>query len=124
MNLEHHLSKIFYYFYFKNFKNGRKSFTDVQEDEIPPLKIIIVGESGVGKSSLLFRYCHEIFQSCIPTTLGYESVVKKVEIENKVVSLVFWDTAGQERFSTILPKDLYRNAHVSDGICVIYCSIL
>ena len=77
------------------------------------MKVVILGESGVGKSSLMFRYCHEIFNACVPTTLGYESVVKKVEIDGKVVSLAIWDTAGQERFSTILPKDLYRRAHVS-----------
>ena len=64
-------------------------------------KIIIIGESGVGKTSLINRYAHGKFQNVSPTAL-VEDVVKEtsVQIDKTVVKmkLVFWDTAGTEKF--------------------------
>ncbi len=59
------------------------------------LKFLIVGDSGVGKTSLLTRYCEDKFHTDFLSTIGVDFKVKKLETETHQVILNIWDTAGQ-----------------------------
>jgi Ras-related protein Rab-1A len=74
------------------------------------LKIVMVGDSGVGKSSLLVRYSDDIFDQNYIATIGVDFRIKTVERNGKIVKLQIWDTAGQDRFKTIT-QSYYRGAH-------------
>jgi len=67
-------------------------------------KIIIFGDGGVGKTTLIARYLTGIFKSDSLITIGVDFHVKKIEIEGKRVSLQIWDFAGEERFRFLLPS--------------------
>jgi Ras-related protein Rab-18 len=79
-------------------------------------KILIIGDSGVGKSCLLLRFCDNEFNEKQLSTIGVDFKVKFMSINNKRVKLAIWDTAGQERFRT-LTSSYYRGAH---GIILVY----
>ena len=80
------------------------------------IQIILVGESGVGKTSLIRRYTNNIFNSNHLETIGIEFYNKEEKINNKIIQIKFWDTAGQEIFHS-LTKNFYRKA---DGIIIVY----
>lgn len=63
-------------------------------------KVLLVGDSGVGKSSILLRYTDDVFQSLQPT-IGVDFRVKTMSVNNRSVKMTIWDTAGQERFRTL-----------------------
>ena len=65
------------------------------------LKILMIGNSGVGKTSILLRYTNNIFSPTFITTIGIDFRTKTVNIDNTDVKLQLWDTAGQERFRAI-----------------------
>ena len=65
------------------------------------LKLLIIGNSAVGKTSFLFRYAEDSFTSAFVSTVGIDFKVKTVERNNKRLKLQIWDTAGQERYRTI-----------------------
>lgn len=65
------------------------------------LKIMLIGNSGVGKSSLLLRFADDYFNPNFPSTIGIDYKVRTVNINGKTVKLQIWDTAGQERFGRI-----------------------
>ncbi|ESN99507.1 hypothetical protein HELRODRAFT_84303 [Helobdella robusta] len=64
-------------------------------------KLLIIGNSSVGKTSFLFRYCDNSFTSAFVSTVGIDFKVKTVFRNDKRVKLQIWDTAGQERYRTI-----------------------
>ncbi|KAJ6249365.1 dystroglycan-related [Anaeramoeba flamelloides] len=72
-------------------------------------KIIIVGDSGVGKSSILVRYLHDEFQTDYDVTIGVEFGSLPLEIMDQTILLQIWDTAGQESFRSII-RPYYRRA--------------
>ena len=79
-------------------------------------KVVLIGESGVGKTSILLRYVSNEFNSQQFSTLGLSYVDKIIQIDNnKKIKLEIWDTAGQEKFRS-LAKAFYRNIDV--GILV------
>jgi Ras-related protein Rab-18 len=80
------------------------------------LKILITGESGVGKSSLLLRFTDDTFDTEQAATIGVDFKVKHINIDGNSVKLAIWDTAGQERFRTLTPS-YYRNAQ---GAILVY----
>ncbi|CAH8536813.1 unnamed protein product [Schistosoma bovis] len=80
------------------------------------LKLLLIGDMNVGKSSLLFRYIDDGFSDTYMSTIGVDFKVKTVMIGNTRVKLQIWDTAGQERFRTIT-STYYRGAH---GIIIVY----
>lgn len=59
------------------------------------LKYLVVGDSGVGKTSLLVRYCEDTFQADYLSTIGVDFKIKRVEMNGCNVTLNIWDTAGQ-----------------------------
>jgi small GTP-binding protein len=76
------------------------------------LKVICVGSSGVGKTSLIGSYFSENFEGNTLPTVAAASTNATVTLENMQVDLQIWDTAGQERFQSI-SKMFYRDAHVA-----------
>ncbi|XP_048597491.1 ras-related protein RABG2 isoform X1 [Brassica napus] len=73
------------------------------------LKVIVLGDSGVGKTSLMNQYVYKKFNRQYKATIGADFVTKELHIEDKSVTLQIWDTAGQERFHS-LGAAFYRGA--------------
>ncbi|CEM22701.1 unnamed protein product [Vitrella brassicaformis CCMP3155] len=80
------------------------------------IKLLLIGDSGVGKSCLLFRFSDDQFTPSHITTIGIDFKIKTIDIDGKRVKLQIWDTAGQERFRTIT-QAYYRSAM---GILLVY----
>jgi small GTP-binding protein len=80
------------------------------------LKLVVVGDSGVGKTCLLLRYTKNVFDPDTQTTLGVEFMTKIVETEKHRIQLQLWDTAGQELFRSVT-RGYYRG---SAGAFVIF----
>ncbi|XP_068129231.1 EF-hand calcium-binding domain-containing protein 4B [Hyperolius riggenbachi] len=79
-------------------------------------KIVVVGNSSVGKTSFLRRFCEDSFHPGTSATVGIDYRVKSVTVDNCQVALQLWDTAGQERYRSIT-KQFFRKA---DGVIVMY----
>lgn len=80
------------------------------------MKLLLVGDSGVGKSCLLLRFVEDKFNPLFITTIGIDFKIRTIESKGKKIKLQVWDTAGQERFRTITTA-YYRGAM---GIVLIY----
>lgn len=80
------------------------------------MKLLLVGDSGVGKSCLLLRFVEDKFNPSFITTIGIDFKIRTIESKGKRIKLQVWDTAGQERFRTITTA-YYRGAM---GIVLIY----
>eukprot|EP00271_Cylindrocystis_brebissonii_P005166 TRINITY_DN17113_c0_g1_i1.p1 TRINITY_DN17113_c0_g1~~TRINITY_DN17113_c0_g1_i1.p1 ORF type:complete len:209 (-),score=32.71 TRINITY_DN17113_c0_g1_i1:215-841(-) len=78
-------------------------------------KLLLIGDSGVGKSCLLLRFTSDAFDDMSPT-IGVDFKLKLLTLDGKRLKLTIWDTAGQERFRT-LTSSYYRGAH---GIILVY----
>jgi len=73
------------------------------------LKVIILGDSSVGKTSLMNQYVNKKFNTQYKATIGADFLTKEVSLEERVVTMQIWDTAGQERFQS-LGVAFYRGA--------------
>lgn len=82
----------------------------------PCLKILIIGESFVGKSCLLLRFTDETFENIFMPTVGVDYKTKIIDIDGSRVKLQIWDTAGQKKFRAIT-KAYYRGAN---GILLVF----
>lgn len=79
--------------------------------EVEPIKVVIIGDARVGKSSILSRYITNTFQEHITPTLGAAYYTKVLDSRGKQIKLNIWDTAGQERYHS-LAKIYSRDAKV------------
>ncbi|XP_030221264.1 ras-related protein Rab-8B isoform X1 [Gadus morhua] len=79
-------------------------------------KLLLIGDSGVGKTCLLFRFSEDAFNTTFISTIGIDFKIRTIELNGKRVKLQIWDTAGQERFRTITTA-YYRGAM---GIMLVY----
>jgi len=79
-------------------------------------KLLLIGDSGVGKTCILFRFSDDAFNSTFISTIGIDFKIKTIELHGKKIKLQIWDTAGQERFQTITTS-YYRGAM---GIMLVY----
>jgi len=73
------------------------------------LKVIILGDSGVGKTSLMNQYVNKKFSAQYKATIGADFLTKEVTVDDRLVTMQIWDTAGQERFQS-LGVAFYRGA--------------
>ncbi|XP_068570334.1 ras-related protein Rab-33A isoform X1 [Cebidichthys violaceus] len=74
-------------------------------------KIIVIGDSNVGKTCLTFRFTGGSFPDKTEATIGVDFREKAVEIEGETIKVQVWDTAGQERFRKSMVEHYYRNVH-------------
>ncbi|XP_071120120.1 EF-hand calcium-binding domain-containing protein 4B-like isoform X6 [Mytilus edulis] len=79
-------------------------------------KVVFVGDSGVGKSSFIHRFCNDNFNPTFSATIGVDFQVKSLNLGGQSIVLQLWDTAGQERFRSIT-KQYFRKA---DGVVIMY----
>ncbi len=94
--------------------NLRKMATKASYDYL--IKLIIIGDSGVGKTCILMRFADDSFTTTHISTIGIDFKIKPTSIDGKTVKLQIWDTAGQERFRTIT-QTYYKGAM---GIILAY----
>ena len=87
-----------------------------KKEEVITFKILLLGDSEVGKSSFILRFCEDTFREDSLTTIGLDTKTKFIKRNNKKIQLVIWDSAGQERFKAIA-KNTLKGAH---GILLMY----
>ena len=86
------------------------------EKEDYKLKILVVGETGVGKTNLINRFTKDYFANDTKSTVGVECIFKTYQVNNDIIKVVIWDTAGQERFKS-LTSAYYKG---SKGVLIVY----
>ena len=91
-----------------------KNYSSKHYDDL--FKLVIIGDSGVGKSCILLRFADETFTVTYYSTIGVDFRFKCVDIGERKCKLQIWDTAGQERFKTVTSA-YYRGA---DGIIIVF----
>ncbi len=91
-----------------------KNFTPYDFDAL--YKIVLIGESNTGKTSMLVRFADNIFHENYLCTIGVDFKIKTLKVDNKIIKMQIWDTAGQERFRSI-SHAYYRNSH---GCIAVY----
>ena len=79
-------------------------------------KVIFIGDSDTGKSSLSQRIAHDSFNPTYIDTIGVDFFIKYIKISGKIIKLQIWDTAGADRFRSIT-KSYYRGSNI---ICLVY----
>ena len=79
----------------------------IEEDLDIAIKVVIVGNGAVGKSSMIQRYCKGIFTKDYKKTIGVDFLERQIYVNGEDVRLMLWDTAGQEEFDAIT-KAYYR----------------
>ena len=91
-----------------------------EEEGALTCKVVLIGESGVGKTSIISRYTNNSFKSQLMPTPGANFITKNVllEDENQSIKYEIWDTAGQEKYRS-LAKVFYKNA----AVCVLVYDI-
>ena len=67
-------------------------------------KLLLIGDSGVGKSCLLLRFADDTYTESYISTIGVDFKIRTIELDGKTIKLQIWDTAGQERFRTITAR--------------------
>ena len=67
-------------------------------------KLLLIGDSGVGKSCLLLRFADDTYTESYISTIGVDFKIRTIELDGKTIKLQIWDTAGQERFRTITSR--------------------
>ncbi|XP_015453983.1 EF-hand calcium-binding domain-containing protein 4B isoform X3 [Pteropus alecto] len=98
---------------------GKEALSKEEESPSTPdrlFKIVFVGNSAVGKTSFLRRFCEDQFSPGLTATVGIDYRVKTVRVDDSQVALQLWDTAGQERYRCIT-QQFFRKA---DGVIVMY----
>ena len=90
--------------------------SSIEEDYDEKIKLMIIGDSEVGKTSLLKKYIQNEFCENLLNTIGIDFQVKYLNINNKKIKLQIWDTAGEERYR-IVAKTYFNS---SDGFIIVY----
>ena len=94
---------------------------DTEENRVMPdstdkydlsFKIIVIGDSGVGKSCLTMKAAKNYFEDCYSATVGFEFYSMTIKIKDKLIKLQIWDTCGQEVYKSLI-KSFYRNSSLA-----------
>ena len=93
---------------------SKKNVKEPQQEKT--VSILTVGETQVGKTSLILRFIDRVLYYDTKTTIGVDFKVKRINLQNKNVLVKIWDSAGQERFKTVT-RQYYKNA---EGVMLIY----
>ena len=88
---------------------------DKDKDEIG-IKVTLIGESSVGKTSIINRYTRNAFTQELESTLGANYSQKKIELHGKKIRMDLWDTAGQEKYRAI-GRHFYKESYI---VCLVY----
>lgn len=86
------------------------------DQTIPMCKIVMIGDSSVGKTSALVRFCDKRFSENSMPTLGVDYKIKTEEIDGRPVKLMLWDTSGQEKYNAI-SKSFFGSAN---GVMIFF----
>ena len=73
------------------------------EEEIPSFKLIVMGDPGSGKTSIIHRYIYSKFESSQTPTVGVSNLQTTIKLGKLTINLKIWDTAGQEQYSSLIP---------------------
>lgn len=84
----------------------------MEEEEIPKFKVVILGDAGVGKTSIARRQSQGTFDFKMNPTVGASHMKSSIKINGKTIELMLWDTAGHEQFASLVPM-YARNADVA-----------
>lgn len=95
--------------------DNKQIVTGLQQKKV--FKIIVLGDSGVGKTCLTYRFCAGQFLDKPEATIGVDFRERSVRISNEDIKLQLWDTAGQERFRKSMVQHYYRNVH---AVVIVY----
>ena len=87
-----------------------------QEDREKVFKIVVAGNSGVGKTNLVARYTEDQFDESYKTTIGLDFKFKETTVGGEACRIQIWDTAGQEKMKAVAAS-YYKN---SNGIAIIF----
>jgi len=90
--------------------------TQIKNIEVFEYKIILVGDPGVGKTSILTKFVTNEFQSVYSSTIGVEFKLKDIYVNNNCARLKIWDTCGQEKFRAIT-RQYFKN---SNGVFIVF----
>lgn len=93
------------------------SVKDSHPQQTKVFKIIVIGDSNVGKTCLTYRFCEGKFLDKSEATIGVDFRERTVNINGEEIKLQLWDTAGQERFRKSMVQHYYRNVH---AVVVVY----
>jgi len=93
---------------------GAANVTQKSYDHL--VKFIVIGDSTVGKTSLINRFHGEQFSTSLISTIGVDFRLKTIDVDGKRIKIQVWDTAGQEQFQSITPA-YYKGAH---GVMLVY----
>ncbi|KAM9856738.1 ras-related protein Rab-33B-like [Aulostomus maculatus] len=77
----------------------------------PTFKVLVIGDSAVGKTCLTHRFCAGEFPASAEATIGVDFRERQLDIDGEKIKLQLWDTAGQERFRKSMVQHYYRNVH-------------
>lgn len=80
-------------------------------------KVIVIGDSSVGKTTLTYRFCGGEFLEHSEATIGVDFRSKTLELDGETITLQLWDTAGQERYRMSMVRHYYRN---TDAVILVY----
>ena len=101
--------------------NNQKKRPKIEKEYDYFIKVVVVGKSGVGKSSLMLRFCEGTFNDFHVNTIGVDFRFKTIQVKGKRTKIQIWDTAGQEKFRTI-SSAYYRGADVVLLVYDITCA--
>ena len=88
----------------------------MNKENTEEIRIIILGDTEVGKTQIINRFCHNEFQPNYKPTLGMNFYNKKIEINNKTINIIFYDSSGQEKFKSLI--EIYNRE--ADIIFLVY----
>lgn len=93
-------------------KNASSNGTLGQNSKPIQIKLVLLGEAAVGKSSMVVRFVNNEFQENKEPTIGAAFLTQKCKFDDNIIKFEIWDTAGQERFHSLAPM-YYRNAQAA-----------